>query len=99
MERRGLVQPIGHADGHRVALAPAQRGAGQHAVDGRGDGLVAREVNHGVLDDQIELGAAQHRRGAATGAGRPGGRLRPCRHGANRPQHAACRQALNESTP
>ena len=100
VDRRVLAQAVGHAHGHGVALAPAQRRTGQHAVDGGGHHQLAGVVHGRLVDDQIEFGATQHRcRPQHSGCGRCAG-CRQRRSEATQPQsgdHPTGGQALHES--
>ena len=58
VDRRRLAQAVGHAQRNGVALAPAQRGPGQHAVDGGRHGRLTGEVHRRLVDHQVEFGAA-----------------------------------------
>ncbi len=99
VDRGRLAQPVGDANGHRIALAPAQRRPRQHAVDRVGDGRLASEVDHRLLDDQVELGARQHRRAAAARAPRAVRLLGPAcaGHAGQCTEHAPRHQSLHET--
>ncbi|MNQ93124.1 hypothetical protein D3C85_1085740 [compost metagenome] len=89
-----LVQAIAHPQGHGVALAPAQQRAGQGAVDGLGESRLAGEVHRRLANEQVEFGAAEHRRLAWAGHRPNGGFPQP-----QAPENSAGGQAFDEGPP
>ncbi len=92
--RARLGQAVGDAQRHRVALAPAQRGCRNRAVDGRRHARPAGKIHRCLRDREVELGAAKLR-------WRAGGRLSflapgRCQPGRRAIQHAAAYQTLEE---
>ena len=98
VNRGGHGQAVGDAEGDRVALAPAQDGAGNAAVDGGGHARRAGEVYRGLGNHQIEFGTGEDRRHAGAGgrlvAGQGGSD-----DGAESQQGAAGGQPLDETPP
>jgi len=83
-------QPVGHSQGHGIALAPVQDRSRQLAVDGRGHLGRAGEIDRHRRDVQVEFGAAQHRvRGLASGQQPRRREAGECRRGAGALQEAA----------
>ncbi|MNL11461.1 hypothetical protein D3C87_1322990 [compost metagenome] len=99
VDRSGLAQAIRDPDGDGVAFAPAQRGPGQHAVDGGCDDRLPGEVDRGFGDHQVEFRTAQNRGGAVSGTPR-GVCLREsaAAKAGQSGHHTARRQALHETT-
>ncbi|MNZ65412.1 hypothetical protein D3C78_836050 [compost metagenome] len=73
MNRGVLLQPVTHANGHGVALAPAQQRAGNATVDGHGGARGTGEIDRCFADPQVELATAQ-RGGLIVGSHGPGRR-------------------------
>ena len=57
-----LGEVVGDVQGHSIAFLPAQQRRWHHAVDRRGNTLLAGEVDHRGIDRKLELRAAQFHR-------------------------------------
>ena len=66
---RLVAKPVGHPQGDRVALAPAQQRPGQGTVDGGRRARAAGEVDRCTPDRQVEIGATQFHGAGGRGVG------------------------------
>ena len=98
---RGIFsQQVFYADGDDLALAPAQRGARQAAIDQGGLNGFARHIHRGCTQHQIKAIAPQLGRCAHMGLARcPAGFLGGAGSGWQNPSRRARSQTLHKTAP